>query len=600
MTEPIQPNLLETAEAHRPNQMTAMELPKPGTLQVIREAFFWLGPFLRFIFSRLYGRYVLRVTEQERAERSARLFSGLGLRGRFLAQIAARRIDLLPIDVCLALRRLEDDGPPLPLETVRARIAEKAGRPIDEVLAHIEPTPFKSSSLFCGSYRARLVDGRAVVIKMRRPGVTGQMMATLAVLNVLWRIGEMLTLAPQGTAKRLEADFRKALEDDLDLRWQGQLQAAFRRKVKEDRVPFVTTAKVVGELLDHDLLVTRFEEGIPLPEIIRAVDEGDEETLLAMRAQGIKPRKVARRLLYLSWWSTMEGVFFIPDPNPRSIVVKPDGRLLLTSMSSGDVIPNQKVHMLRRILERLGQNDVSRAGFAMLHLLSPLPNLDTYDLGKKLETLLHTAHYRTRNPHSTWADRTTLAPWKALLDTAKRFRIPIRQPVVRAIRGEMNYSLLAGMVWRDLDVWQTFRRYRERAYERVIGREMRRQRRAIRSGVPANLAAGYRDFVLQLDDSTAYAESLLSKPPIELHSLSRKGSYAASVYGQAALLVAGITAGVVGLVSGLAGTFKLSWATLEPTVTTVCTHPAYLVFIWCVIFGSTRMVLARVNDVDVN
>ena len=577
-----------------------MNLPRPSTLQVLREAVFWFWPFLRFIFSRLYGRYVLRVSERERAQRSARIFKGLGLGGLFLAQIAARRIDLLPMDVCLALRRIQDEGPPLDLEIVRERIAAKAGRPADEVIAHFDPTPFKSSSLFCGSYRARLVDGRDVVIKMRRPGVAERMMATLAVLNVLWRVGEILTLVPQGTAGRLETDFRKALEDDLDLRWQGQLQAAFRRKVKEDRVPFVTTAKIVGEYLDHDLLVTRFEEGIPLPEIIRAVDEDDTETLLAMKAKGIKPRRVARRLLYLSWWSTMEGVFFIPDPNPRSIVVKPDGRLLLTSMSSGDVIPNQKMHMLRRILDRLGQNDVSRAGFAMLHLLSPLPNLDSYDLGKKLETLLHTAHYRTRNPASPWADRTTLAIWKALLDTAKRFRIPIRQPIVRAIRGEMNYSVLAGMVWREMDVWQTFRRYRERAYERVIGRERRRQRQAVRSGVSANIAAGYREFVLQLDDASAYSESLLSKAPVELHSLSRKGSYALSVYGQAALFVGAVTAGIVGLAGGFSGTFSLNWNALAPTASAVCTHPAYLVFLWLVIYGSTRMVLARINDVDVS
>jgi len=580
--------------------MTAMKLPRPGVFQVMREALFWIGPFCRFIFSRFYGRYILRVTDRERAKRSAQIFSSLGLRGLFLGQIAARRIDLLPLEVCLALRRIEANTPSLDPKAVLDRIATQAGRPADAVIAHIDATPLKSSSLFCSSFRARLVDGRNVVIKMRRPGVAEKMMATLAVLNVLWRVGEMLTLAPQGTANRLESDFRKALEDDLDLRWQGQLQAAFRRKVKEDRVPFVTTAKVIGEYLDHDLIVTRFEEGIPLPEIIRAVAEGDADTLTAMRAQGIKPRKVARRLLYLSWWSTLEGVFFIPDPNPRSIVVKPDGRLLLTSMGSGDVIPNQKVHMIRRIMERLGQNDASRAGFAMLHLLSPLPNLDSYDLGKKLETLLHTAHYRSCNPSSAWADRTTLAIWKALLDTAKRFRIPIRQPIVRAIRGEMNYSILAGMVWRDLDVWQTFQRYRERAFDRVIDKARRRHREALRTGVQANVASRYRDFTLQLDDSTAYAESLLSKPPIELHSLSRKGSYAISVYGQAGFTLGAVTTGLVGLVAALNGTFGLSWGALKPTAMAVCTHPAYLIFVWLILYGSTRMVLARINDVDVN
>jgi ubiquinone biosynthesis protein len=65
---------------------------------------------------------------------------------------------------------LEDDVPPLPVAAISNVIREELGAPPEELFATFDSEPMGSASI--GQvHAARLFDGRAVVVKVRKPGV---------------------------------------------------------------------------------------------------------------------------------------------------------------------------------------------------------------------------------------------------------------------------------------------------------------------------------------------------------------------------------------------------------------------------------------------
>jgi len=101
-----------------------------------------------------------------------------------LGQLLSTRSDLLPTAYCDALSRLQDDVEPLPADVVTRVVEEDLGLPPTDVFEHWEATPIASASL--GQvHRARLHDGRRVVVKVQRPEAAAIVADDMAALHEL-------------------------------------------------------------------------------------------------------------------------------------------------------------------------------------------------------------------------------------------------------------------------------------------------------------------------------------------------------------------------------------------------------------------------------
>jgi ubiquinone biosynthesis protein len=87
-----------------------------------------------------------------------------------LGQLLSTRADLLPPAYTEALSRLQDNVEPFPFSEAERIIEEEIGARPSKAFLNLDPNPIAAASL--GQvHRATLRDGRAVVVKVQRPGI---------------------------------------------------------------------------------------------------------------------------------------------------------------------------------------------------------------------------------------------------------------------------------------------------------------------------------------------------------------------------------------------------------------------------------------------
>src|SRR5690606_24320343 len=96
-------------------------------------------------------------------------------------QLLSTRGDLLPAPYLLALERLQDDVEPVPFQEIRDTLERDLKVRITKAFAHFDERPLASASI--GQvHRARLADGREVVVKVQRPRIRPEILADLEAL----------------------------------------------------------------------------------------------------------------------------------------------------------------------------------------------------------------------------------------------------------------------------------------------------------------------------------------------------------------------------------------------------------------------------------
>src|SRR5215204_5202330 len=115
-------------------------------------------------------------------ERLAKDLEKLGPTFVKLGQVLSTRADLLPSAYLEALSRLQDNVEPVPLEDIQKTIEADLDVRLSKAFQAFDPEPLASASL--GQvHRATLRDGRAVAVKVQRPGIMERVLADLTVLD---------------------------------------------------------------------------------------------------------------------------------------------------------------------------------------------------------------------------------------------------------------------------------------------------------------------------------------------------------------------------------------------------------------------------------
>jgi predicted unusual protein kinase regulating ubiquinone biosynthesis (AarF/ABC1/UbiB family) len=262
---------------------------------------------------------------RKRSERGARLREqAVRLRQRLIrlgptfikmGQMLATRADLLPLEYIIELSALQDSVPPFSTDQAMEEIETELGRPLKEVFKEISPEPIASASL--GQvYRATLVSGEEVAVKVQRPRLEERVAYDLDVLRGIARaLDRYPNLFPGAEWLGAIDEFDRVIHEEMDYSREAASAEEFRRNFKEWRG--IHVPRVFKHCSTSRVLVLEYVSGTKVTDL-------DE-----LRAKGHNPRGV-NELLYRAYFKQLlEDGFFHADPHPGNLLVMEDGRLAI-------------------------------------------------------------------------------------------------------------------------------------------------------------------------------------------------------------------------------------------------------------------------------
>jgi predicted unusual protein kinase regulating ubiquinone biosynthesis (AarF/ABC1/UbiB family) len=182
-----------------------------------------------------------------------------------LGQLLSTRPDLLPEPYIDELAELQDEVEPIPFGDVRDIIEAELGSRLSKLFQSVEEEPLGAASL--GQvHAATLRDGRAVVVKVQRPGIRASLAQDMDFFREAARFLESHTAAGQrldlvGIVHQLE----QALEEELDYRVEARNAHSLRLTLAE--FPHLIVPRVIEGYSTASVLTTERVLGCKVREL---------------------------------------------------------------------------------------------------------------------------------------------------------------------------------------------------------------------------------------------------------------------------------------------------------------------------------------------
>jgi ubiquinone biosynthesis protein len=222
-------------------------------------------------------------------------------------QLLSTRPDVVPPDIVVELRGLQDDVRPFPFEQAERVIEEELGNTLERLFLDFEPAPVAAASI--GQvHRATLPNGRRVAVKVQRPGAPQKIEADLGLLYQAARLArERIRALDFVDTRQLVDEFARSIRKELDYRQEGRNAQNFHRHFAGD--PHVHVPKVYWQYTRPRVLTLEWIDGIQLADVDMLTTTLEER------------REIAYRITEA--WMTMifRHGFFHGDPHPANILL---------------------------------------------------------------------------------------------------------------------------------------------------------------------------------------------------------------------------------------------------------------------------------------
>ena len=254
-----------------------------------------------------------RIEKYTKWERMRMAIEELGPTFIKFGQILADRPDVVPEELREELIKLQDEAVPMPDDVAIAEIEKNLGHPVTEIFKKFDPIHLASASV-AQTYRATLLNGEEVCVKIQRPGIDKK-------INLDLNLMRYFATRSQRNNPEMEAinvtgvieEFGRTINKELDFRHEAANVVRFMHNFKDD--PDIYVPKVYKEYTTEKILVEEFIDGIKISE------------MGALLFSGSDPVDLAKNAVRLVFEQIFTHGFFHADPHPGNIFVK-DGRVL--------------------------------------------------------------------------------------------------------------------------------------------------------------------------------------------------------------------------------------------------------------------------------
>jgi len=256
-------------------------------------------------------RILRRFTEpqESRAVRLRKALEELGPTFIKFGQILSVRPDLIPLDICNELSKLQDRVPPFSYEEVRKQIKAAFGVYPETLFLSFDQTPLAAASL--GQvHRARLKSGEEVVVKVQRPDINKVIDTDIDILYALASLAyrymqEIRVLDPVGIVN----EFSRIITKEIDFTYEAHNIDKFRKNFKDSAT--VHIPRVFWEYTKSRIVTSEEIKGVRLNDYLKQPHTGEEKKDVAANGANAILQQIF-----------IDG-FFHADPHPGNIFILP-------------------------------------------------------------------------------------------------------------------------------------------------------------------------------------------------------------------------------------------------------------------------------------
>lgn len=314
-----------------------------------------IGAFLlRYRRAGLFDGLDLDVQETTLAEQASQVPAGqpvrfvddleaLGPTFIKIGQALSTRPDMIPPAYMAALERMQDDVAPVPVDAVRAVIEEELGVRIATLFSDFDDEPLAAGSI-AQVHAATLRDGRAVVVKVQRPGIAQTLREDLAILEKLAGAAERMTeVGRRYGFIDWVSELRHSLANEIDFELEADNLRCFAANLQ--CYPRLYVPQPVEDLTTARVLTMDRVEGVKvthIPPVRRTEQPLGEAAAELMRA-------------YLDQ-VFVHGLVHA-DPHPGNVLLMDDRRLALFDLGMvARLTPRTRRNLLKLLLGAIGGN----------------------------------------------------------------------------------------------------------------------------------------------------------------------------------------------------------------------------------------------------
>ncbi|MBF0272117.1 MAG: 2-polyprenylphenol 6-hydroxylase [Magnetococcales bacterium] len=230
-------------------------------------------------------------------------------------QALSTRMDALPEELGMELKKLQDEVPPFPFETVRKIVEGDLDGPMDRFFARFDPVPVASASM-AQVHHAITREGQEVAVKVMRPNIETVVEQDIRMLTTLANlIDSHVPELQRFQARRVVEEFAVTIRNEMNFLVEGGRAQKFRDHFKHD--PEMHALAVIWPLTSRRVLTLEWCDGIPIDELSSHPELGLDAT------------KISRNVITSFFKQVFRDGFFHADQHPGNIFVRADGTLTI-------------------------------------------------------------------------------------------------------------------------------------------------------------------------------------------------------------------------------------------------------------------------------
>jgi ubiquinone biosynthesis protein len=289
-------------------------------------------------------------------------------------QLLSTREDIVGSEYATELSKLQDSMKPFSGDEAKKMIEAEFHKPLKDIFSSFEDEPMASASM-AQVHRAKLKNGRKVVVKVQRPGIEETVKEDINIMHYLAHVAKKyIPEIQEYDPIYLVKEFERSIIKELDFVREAKSAMHLKRNFEGDKTVFIP--EIFEEFSTKRIITIEEVKGTRLSEIIRSGSTKFNKKLIAHRCAQTFFKMV------------MEDGFYHADMHPGNIFVMDKNVICLLDFGRVGSIDKEVSENLFKIASFAIKGDVKEMVAHLMRTNMLGENADISSLKEDLSDLL--------------------------------------------------------------------------------------------------------------------------------------------------------------------------------------------------------------------